>query len=101
MSSVRHSPHSHVVGSQRSVDSVVTQEEIENRALRYLLIHLGDTATVRVERDNSHWRVLVYSSRTPEPLGQLAYSASGEILLERSTPVEELQQQIPGDVARS
>ncbi len=76
----------------RIVPAIPEQTEIENRALRYLLANLGDAATVKVEKDNDRWRVSVYGAEGDEPIGQLAYSLTGELLLDRSTPVEEMRQ---------
>jgi antitoxin component of MazEF toxin-antitoxin module len=75
------------------------QTEIENRALRYLLIHLGDAATVRAERDagQSDWRVSVYGAGVAAPLGQLVFSGTGALVPERSTPVEQMRQQASGE----
>lgn len=73
------------------LSAVLGREEIENRALRYLLAHLGDATTVSVEKDNGNWRVAVYGTGIAKPLGELVYSADGELLLDRSTPVEEMR----------
>jgi len=77
------------------------RREIENLALRHLLAHLGDAARVRVERDNGNWGVSVYGVGVAGSFpaknagcfqGRLVYSRVGELLLERSTPVEEMRQ---------
>ncbi len=68
------------------------QEEIENRALRYLLAYLGDAATIKVERDDGDWHVSVYGADIADSLGRLVYSPAGELLLDRSTPVEDMHQ---------
>lgn len=83
----------------RILPAVPGQEEIENRALRYLLVHLGDAATVEVERDNSDWYVSVYGAGIADPLGRLVYSPAGELLLDRSTPVEKMRQRAGGGVS--
>lgn len=72
-------------------------EEIESRALRYLLAHLGDAVTVQVERKDGGWWVSVYGAGRTDPLGYLVYSTSGEFLPERSTPIEELRRQPMGN----
>ncbi|MBI3914301.1 MAG: AbrB/MazE/SpoVT family DNA-binding domain-containing protein [Chloroflexi bacterium] len=76
----------------RILPALLSQEEIENRALHYLLTGLGDATTVRAERRNGEWYVFAYGASIAEPLGRLAYSPSGEILLEQSTPIEEMRQ---------
>jgi hypothetical protein len=75
----------------RILSAALEREEIESRALRYLLTHLGDATTVSVEKDNGNWRVAVYGTGIANPLGELVYSATGELLLDRSTPVEEMR----------
>jgi len=76
------------------------REDIENRALRYLLMHLGDAVTVEAQRDNSNWLVSVYGSGIVEPLGKLVYSPAGELLLDRSTPLEEMHRRSAEVVTR-
>ncbi len=76
----------------RILPAVPGQEEIENRALRYLLAHLGDAAIVKAERRNGDWHVSVYGAGIADPLGRLVYSPAGELLPDRSTSVEEMRQ---------
>jgi len=76
------------------------REDIENRALRYLLMHLGDAVTVEAQRDNGNWLVSVYGSGIVEPLGKLVYSPAGELLLDRSTPLEEMHRRSAEVVTR-
>ena len=76
----------------RILPAIPGQAEIENRALRYLLSHLGDAATIKVERDGDVWRVSVYGAESDEPLGELVYSLAGELLRDHSTPLEEMRQ---------
>lgn len=89
----------------RIVPSAVAQEEIENRALRYVLTHLGDAATVKAEREtesprgNGNWRVSVYGASIAKPLGWLVYSPAGEILPDRCTPLEEMGQRVSEGVS--
>lgn len=78
----------------RILPAIPGQAEIENRALRYLLSHLGDAATIKVERDGDVWRVSVYGIEGDEPLGELVYSLAGELLADRSTPLEEMRQRV-------
>jgi len=75
----------------RILPAVPGGEEIASRALRHLLVHLGDAATVKAEKSNGDWHVSVYGAGIVEPLGQLVYSPAGELLLDRSTPLEELR----------
>lgn len=71
----------------RILPAVPERTEIENRALRYLLTHLGDAATVKAEKEGELWRVSVYGADGDDPVGQLVYSQRGELLLDRSTPI--------------
>ena len=71
--------------------AALNQMEIENRALRFVLTRLGDATTIKAERNNDAWRVNVYGTGATELLGQLTVSADGQILLEHSTPVEEMR----------
>lgn len=77
------------------------QEEIESRALRFLLSHLGDATTVKAERDGGDWSVSVYGAGLADPVGWLAYSPTGEIYADRSTTVEEMRQLTKGKAPRS
>jgi hypothetical protein len=76
----------------RILPAVPGPEEIENRALRYLLAHLGDASTVKVAKGSGDWHVSVYGAGLADPLGRLVYSLEGELLPDRSTPVEEMRQ---------
>lgn len=67
------------------------QETIGNLALRYLLTHLGDAVTIETKRNDGDWRVSVYGVGTADPVGELVYSPTGELLADRSTPVEKMQ----------
>lgn len=67
---------------------------IEARALRYLLAHVGDAATVRVQPlpDGTGWQVEVYGPGMDRPAGVLVYSPSGVLQTERSTSPEAIRQ---------
>lgn len=84
----------------RILPAVPDRVKIENRALRYLLVHLGDAVTVQVNRDNGNWLVSVYGVGIAESLGRLVYSPTGELLLDRSTPIEEMRQRAAEVVVR-
>jgi hypothetical protein len=81
--------------------ALLGQEEIENRALRYLIVRLGDAATVKAERENDEWRVAVYGAGMSDPVGWLVYASTGEFHPERSTTVEEMCQRVEGKTSRS
>jgi hypothetical protein len=68
------------------------QEDIENTALRYVLMHLGDAVQIEVKQEGDSWRVIVYDHMSDEVLGYLLYSSTGKLMSENSTPVVEMRQ---------
>ena len=80
--------------------AIPERKDVERQALRYLLAHLGDGATVEVQKENGDWRVSVYGIGVTEPVGELFYSPEGEFLPDRSTTVEETRQRVAAGVAR-
>jgi len=80
--------------------AIPERKDVERLALRYLLAHLGDGATVEVQKENGDWRVSVYGIGVTEPVGELFYSSEGEFLPDRSTTVEETRQRVAAGVAR-
>jgi hypothetical protein len=68
------------------------QEDIENKALRYVLMHLGDAVQIEVKQEGDSWRVIVYGHMSNEVLGHLLYSSTGKLMIENSTPVLEMRQ---------
>ncbi len=80
--------------------AIPERKDVERLALRYLLAHLGDGATVEVQKENGDWRVSVYGIGVTEPVGELFYSPEGEFLPDRSTTVEETRQRVAAGVAR-
>jgi len=67
---------------------------IENRALRYLLKHVGDAVSIEAEPlpDGAGWRVNVYGAGQTMLAGTLVYSPSGVLGLEQSTPATQIRQ---------
>jgi hypothetical protein len=68
------------------------REDIEDQALLYTLVNLGDAVTVQAKPVENHWLVLVYGTLSDEPLGELVYSLSGQLKAEHSTSVAEMRQ---------
>jgi hypothetical protein len=69
--------------------SILPQEftgvEIANLACDYLLSHVGDAVTIKTpNRVNDHWVVPVVLSYQKKDLGRLAFTASGELIIEES-----------------
>jgi hypothetical protein len=62
----------------------VTREGIESKVLNYLLDHVGDAATVRVERQEDRWVATVVLPHRQKVLGQLVFSHDGTLLSEES-----------------
>jgi hypothetical protein len=69
----------------------VDLETIENRALQYLLKHVGDAVVIApAQRATAgDWIVPVLAS-TGERLGELCYAPNGKLLTEKSTLPETL-----------
>lgn len=76
----------------RILPAVMKQEEIENIALRTLFTHLGDAVIVDVTSVDHDWYASVYGVGLDKKLGELVYSATGELLPSRSTPIERMRQ---------
>ncbi|MSP13975.1 MAG: hypothetical protein EXR62_13595 [Chloroflexi bacterium] len=72
------------------------QAAIENRALRYVLSHIGEMATIEVHPlpDENGWEVLVYGVDQEKPAGKLIYSPSGALQIEVSTSPTDIRQAI-------
>jgi len=69
----------------------VTEEQLENRALSYLLEHVGDALAVGKPQDKGdRWSVPVMVSYTGKFLGHLVFTGSGALLPDQSTPLEEM-----------
>lgn len=69
----------------------VTEEQLENRALSYLLEHVGDALAVGKPQDKGdRWSVPVMVSYTGKSLGHLVFTGSGALLPDQSTPLEEM-----------
>ncbi len=71
----------------RVVPAQPDREAIENRALRYLLAHVGDAVSVEAtwEAEKGNWAISVYGAGRAEPVGVLTYSAPGALVPEHST----------------
>jgi antitoxin component of MazEF toxin-antitoxin module len=67
------------------------KEEIENLALQYTFVNLGDAVTVWTERQADYWQVALFGASFVEPAGYLAYSLTGHFLPHRSTSIEQMQ----------
>jgi hypothetical protein len=72
--------------------AAVSIEEIENRALRYLLKNVGDAVGVGAFQRSAtgDWLVPVVATATGETLGQLCYTAAGVLVPGQSTPAARL-----------
>jgi len=70
----------------------ISMEEIENRALRYLLKNVGDAVNIGpLQRTaTGGWLAPVLEAGTRRPIGQLCYTAAGMLVAEQSTQVTEL-----------
>ncbi len=78
----------------RVLPAAIKKEEIENIALGTLLRSLGDAVTVDVTPVDHGWCASVYGVGLDERLGELVYSATGEALASRSTPIELMRQKV-------
>ncbi len=76
----------------RVVPVEVSAEEIENRALRFLLKNVGDAVCIgRLQRTSTGlWLAPVLEASTGQPIGQLCYTAAGDLVVGESTPLEKL-----------
>lgn len=70
----------------------ISVEEIENRALRYLLKNVGDAVgSGPLQRTaTGGWLAPVLEGGTGRPIGQLCYTGAGMLVASQSTPVAEL-----------
>jgi hypothetical protein len=70
----------------------ISVEEIENRALRYLLRNVGDAVSIGLLQRTATggWLVPVWEAGTERPIGQLCYTAAGMLVAGQSTPIAEL-----------
>ena len=70
----------------------ISIEEVQNRALRYLLKNVGDAVSIGpLQRTaTGGWLVPVLEAGTERPSGQLCYTAGGMLVAGQSTPIAEL-----------
>lgn len=68
----------------------ISQEEIENRALNYLLDHVGDATTVQVEQQGDRWIARVMLPHHQKVLGQLVFSRYGVLMPQESSPAKHM-----------
>ena len=75
------------------IPAVVSVQEIENRALQYLLRHVGDAVVIMAPQRGAtgDWLVPVLAGSTGEPLGGLRYTPAGKLVPERSTTAQVLR----------
>jgi hypothetical protein len=73
----------------RVTPAELSVEEIENRALRYLLKNVGDAVSIgSLQRTAAGgWLAPVLEGGTERPIGQLCYTAAGMLIARQSTPV--------------
>lgn len=76
----------------RIVPALPNANDVENIALRYLLIHLGDAVQVKVEQENDEWQVAVFGDELAEPFGMLVYSQQGTLVSEKSSSTKALRE---------
>ena len=76
----------------RIVPPTSQEEEIGTQALLYLFRKLGDAIRIEVEQADEEWKVTVLDADIIEPLGYLIYSATGELMETKSTPIEVMRQ---------
>lgn len=76
----------------RLAPAEVSAEEIENRALRFLLKNVGDAVGIgRLQRTAAGiWVAPILEAATGQPIGQLCYTSAGEFVASESTPLEKL-----------
>lgn len=67
----------------------ISIEEIENRALRYLLKNVGDAVSIgSLQRTaTGGWLAPVWAAGVGRPIGQLCYTAAGMLVAGQSTPI--------------
>jgi hypothetical protein len=72
--------------------AAVSVEEIENRALRYLLKNVGDAVSIgALQRSTTGDWLVPVNAATGETLGQLRYTVAGTLIPEGSTPAAHLR----------
>ncbi len=76
----------------RIMPALPDDHDIENIALRYLLINLGDSAQVQVEQKDDLWQVAVFGEGLTEPLGSLVYSLEGTLISKKSSSPQALHE---------
>jgi hypothetical protein len=71
----------------RILPAEVDVEEIENRALQYLLRNVGDAVVIETPQRslNGDWLVQVLAGEAGEPLGEVYFSPTGDLISEKST----------------
>jgi len=76
----------------RVTPAELSVEEIENRALRFLLKNVGDAVSIGLlqRTTTGGWLAPVLEAATGKAIGQLCYTATGILLTGESTPVKEL-----------
>jgi len=74
------------------VPALPDNHDIENIALRYLLINLGDAAQVQVNQKDDLWQVAVFGEGLTEPFGSLVYSLEGQLISEKSSSPQVLRE---------
>ncbi len=76
----------------RVTPAELSVEEIENRALRYVLKNVGDAVSIGpLQRTaTGQWLAPVLEAATGQVIGQLCYTAAGLLVASQSTPVAEL-----------
>jgi len=73
------------------VPEMVSKEEIENAALSYLLNNLGDAVGIDIPIfKDDQWIVPVVLTYARKRLGQLVFSPSGDLLIGKSSSVNEM-----------
>ncbi len=79
--------------SIRIMPAQVDAEDVENRALQYLLQHVGDAVVIgSAERTGSGaWMVPVFVGATGESLGELYFNSAGKLIPGVSTSAEALR----------
>lgn len=77
----------------RLTPAEMSVEEIENRALRFLLKNVGDAVGIGLLQHtaNAGWLVPVMEAATGRAIGQLCYTAAGILVADESTTVKELR----------
>ena len=69
----------------RIVPAFLDKQEIENVALQYLLVSVGDAVQIQSKKKDDQWQITILGDGLTEPLGSLVYSLAGNLNLEEST----------------